>query len=444
MKKTIALVSMILAVLLLTACSNSMVDETPTDTTTTIGEVTEDATEETTEDATEEIVEPKLTFDVESLVTAYCSGEWDGTFISDEKNCASIIEGELWINCESEGIPDMGNTDTSILIDVLKSDVDGTWVHDRSKGLIERWIKGERIDKIQLSMNYLKVEMSGELIMVRHGENLWIYNLECECIQTIENVVDSYFNEGEVMYSDFEHNNFSVNANGEITKLETSYVRFPRKSQELQQATNKTLIESILDLYHNTDWDGSFMIKNGCFVAIDYNGNIIINNKIVANVSLGNYLAKETQNIILDSDKSYYLTGYDLATFVKGEGTYINVPRGNARFLAVSDDCIAIQVYGKEAESTVCIIRLNDRKAEIISMKALDAFVAYDTLYYMEGETVYSLEWENVEADSTVFVAEGAIAVSNYGDEAEGAIVHEELSNYEAYGYTNLYSPYGK
>lgn len=70
-----------------------------------------------------------------------------------------------------------------------------------------------------------------------------------------------------------------------------------------------------------------------------------------------------------------------------------------------------------------------------------DAWKAHDTIYWMVGDTVYSLNWWD-EDESAVYY-EGAVGVSHCSDEAEGALVPLEEANYAAYGRKDIFSPYG-
>ena len=100
-----------------------------------------------------------------------------------------------------------------------------------------------------------------------------------------------------------------------------------------------------------------------------------------------------------------------------------------------------ILVYGSKADDNTLVIVKGD-KLKVISENVSDVNVAYDTIYYMEGDKVYSLEWQEADAMPILFV-EGAFAVSQRTDELEGAIVPSDKNNMEEYGESNLYSPYG-
>ena len=78
----------------------------------------------------------------------------------------------------------------------------------------------------------------------------------------------------------------------------------------------------------------------------------------------------------------------------------------------------------------------------IFANKVSDAWTAYDTVYWLVGQTAYKLNWLDPEAQPEVFI-EGAYAISHESDEAEGALVPEEMANYTAYGRVDRYSPYG-
>lgn len=74
----------------------------------------------------------------------------------------------------------------------------------------------------------------------------------------------------------------------------------------------------------------------------------------------------------------------------------------------------------------------------------LDVWKAYDTVYWMVGDIVYSLNWWDEEVESAEVYYEGAVGVSHCSDEAEGALVPLDKANLgEVYGRHDRYSPYG-
>ena len=146
-------------------------------------------------------------------------------------------------------------------------------------------------------------------------------------------------------------------------------------------------------------------------------------------------------------DRSYYLDGSQLVFFEHGPiDKKVNVPDGTAKFLRINDtyddegNLSSVSIAAQSGD-TLYIVE-NDGSVTVIAEGVVDASVAYDTLYYMVGNMVYALDWLNPEASPELYF-DGAYAVSHHTDEAEGAIVPQERANYDAYGYTNLYSPYG-
>lgn len=71
-----------------------------------------------------------------------------------------------------------------------------------------------------------------------------------------------------------------------------------------------------------------------------------------------------------------------------------------------------------------------------------DAWTAYDTVYWLKDGDVYSLDWQQPNAQPEVYF-KGANAVSHGSDESEGALVPLDKANFEAYGRSDIYSPYG-
>ena len=174
------------------------------------------------------------------------------------------------------------------------------------------------------------------------------------------------------------------------------------------------------------------------FYLLDYDGSIIFNNNGIGNINTTKYNWKDLSNSYVSKDMFILLDGESIQIFQKGVTSTLDVPNGKSEILWVSDDNIIIaHVFGGP------LYMVEENKVKFIATKADDARVAYDCLYYMVGDKVYSLEWENPKAEPEIFIS-GAYGLSPYSDEAEGAIVPEEKANYTAYGYSNIYSPYGK
>jgi len=418
-------------ILSLTACGSK--DTTGTDTQTTSAN-----TSDTNTDA------DSINFDEKSLVVAYCTDTWDGTFFSNEEHCASIQDGQLWIDCKStDFIPDMGPyEDHSWHYEVIDHSANGTWIFDSELCVIELWSKGTRLEKIVVPSDtyYTDVYKVGEVLVARHGEKLWVCEQDGYDLHNLDNIIDVYQDsDGKLYYSTFENKNFEITASGEIVELTTTYVRFPRKQGTVVEAKNKQILTQIFNLYCATEWDGSCKIINEKdFVAVDYYGRIYHNNQWVGDISLGTEKRFSTYgwNMDISDEVSYYLDGTHLVRYERGKTTSVDIPDGEGEIRwTTKTEKVVVWLY----DGTLLIVE--GEKVNVISTSARDMNVAYDTLYYMEGDTVYSLDWYNVASPEVYF--EGAYAVSPHEDEAEGAIVPYELANDRYYGYSNIYSPYG-
>lgn len=402
--------------------------------------VTIDTQEESTAESTTK--DTNIEFDAKSLVIDYCNGDWDGSFISNDEHCASIEDGVLFIDCkEAEEIPDMGPYEDCCWYSVIEQDENGTWIFDRKLATFELWKNGTRFKKILLDSSYTDLYKLQNCIVTRYGDTLEIIDFDGYNIETYINVVDCYeTSDGTIFFSDFDRKNYSISSNGEIQELESSYVRFPRESVEPQK-TDTSLVKKAQNLYQS-DWDGSCQIIDGNFVAIDYSGNIIINNKLSGHIAFDpDFVVENGSNLYAYDSNAYWLNGSSLISYENGkEISTIDLPDGNARIEWISDSGIIVEIYGDDTSSLYIVY--SDGTVRNVSNNVVDCTCAYDTLYYMEGSNVYALDWANPDSRAEVYF-EGAYAVSPHTDETEGALVPYEMANYEGYGYSNIYSPYG-
>ena len=430
MKKFSALLIILIIATCFTACSNSSAN-----------------TPSSQPPQAEEATETSFVFDELSLVSNYCSDAWSGSFISNDEHCASVIDGELWLDCKvSEQIPDMGPYENCFWIKVLSSDDTGTWVQDQQLGTVEKWSKGTRYNKIVLQGSLKGYDTSvcilSDCIVARNNTNIDVYNLKGGIITSIRDVIDFYYSGGnELLYSNFEHKNFKFTREGEVIELNSNYVRFPRKNVQLEENSNAST--AYFNLYWGTTWDGEFQNVNGDFVYVDYSGDIYVNNKLLGNVNLpiSKVIPSWGANLMTDIDETLYLNGKELIIYQKAAEKIIDIPDGSAKFIWSNAYGTVILVYGYSADDNTLLL-VRDEDVRIISETVSDANVAYDTLYYMEGDKVYSLSWEKDDSEPELFI-EGAFAVSTRTDELEGAIVPAELNNMEGYKQYNLYSPFG-
>ena len=385
-----------------------------------------------------------FSYDEIALVASYCDYTWDGSIVSNDEHCASIIAGELWIDCKrSAMIPDMGIYENCFWCNVAGVSKNGSCIYDRELGSIEFWDHGTRYQKIVPSFKDIfltQVYILSNCIIARNNFDIKIYDFNGYNISNLNSVVDCYKKGETLLFSNFEHENFEISENGEIKSLSTHFVRFPRENISLKEDSNcHTIINNLAE--NLTD---ELSIIEGKFYLIDFYGDIYENNELVGNINLGfnNTIIKTGPNLLTSNQKSLYIDGKELFVYEGGKKTSIDIPDGDAIFLWHDDQYgTVILIYGlSENDNTLIIVK--DNEAKVIAKEVSDANLAYDTLYYMQEGNVYSFEWQNSDAEPELFF-EGAYAVSQRTDELEGAIVPSEDNNMKEYGETNLYSPYG-
>lgn len=430
MKKFTAMaIIFIIFTFILTACSNDNSSLTPTEISDTSLSISVD-------------------FDEISLTSAYCNNTWDGSFISNNIHCASIDDnGNLWIDCKIVSqIPDLGIYEDCSSDVIIESNSIGTWIYDREISSVELWEKGHRLKKLAIDSDFpysTTVYKLDNKIVAHCGQYLNIYNLDPDINYVVKlyDIIDSYKIENSVVYSTFDHENFKITSNSEENEqLDTNYVRFPRENSSLVENGSIALLQEVSDLYYNSTWDGTFQKFNSDYVYVDDNGNIIVNNKLIGNVSVGNYTVStaNSPNLTLSKEYSYWLNGEELIVFENGSiFNTIDIPDGRSQLLYTSDSCIVAVVYGDNS-NTLLVIKGTD--VDIISTNVIDSYVAIDTLYYMIGNDVYYIDLTDSNLKSTIFF-EGAYAISQF-DKFPGAIVPKDDSNSMAYGYENIYINY--
>ena len=407
-------------------------------------------TEATTiEEVTSKEVDTSDPWSQDGLIQRFLDGKWDGSFISNDEHCASIRGGKLWIDCTEslDGIPDMGHgseADDPFWCDIISQTEEGVWVqnHESEPIRIQLWNKGEKLKEFSLPESYLSYSTStymvdGERFVSRFGQHLLIQNKDGEELYSSDNILDFYPEGGKVFFSDFDHKNYVTDVTFLISNLPSHHVYFPREQASLEEVNNEHLNKAF-NAYLNGSWNGKFNNLGDGFYLLDYDGSIIFNNNGIGNINTTKYNWKDLSNSYVSKDMFILLDGESIQIFQKGVTSTLDVPNGKSEILWVSDDNIIIaHVFGGP------LYQVEGNKVKIIATKADDARVAYDTLYYLIGDAVYSLNWEDPKAQPEVFFS-GAYGLSPYSDEGEGAIVPKKLANYKAYGYSNIYSPYGK
>lgn len=384
-----------------------------------------------------------ISLNIETLISEYCNEKWDGTLIFGDNHCASIENGKLWIDCkDTDIIPDINNYYKSESCEIVNSNFDGTWIYNNKISILELWKKGNCIKKLNIYTDYPKytnIYLLKDVIIANCGQTLQIYDYDSNLIISYFNIIDCYKSEKCIFFSTFRHDNYKINESGEITKLDTKFVRFARDNTNFYFNKDFNLIlNNTYDLYHNTEWNGNFRKINNYLVMIDEHGYVIVNNKIIGNILLKDYLFSDSvsYNIKVYNNSIYWLDGDNLVITNNVDQTLIDIPNGNAEFLYISDDEIIVNIYGKE---TNCVAIIKDNNYKIISSSSLDAYVSSNSLFYLENDNVYCYNFTKSNAVPELYFA-GAFAIAHFDKENCGAIVPNSDANNEAYGYKNLYT----
>ena len=461
-RKIFLILVMVLALAACTACSAEEAKEKEAGKDYEI-EANEEAVE--TEEADTEAEEDPLgenpatdEYEFEDMCLHYEEGLWDGKFVYNHGHCASVEDGILWIDNKSTGHPiDMGTTEQSVFCEVVGKSADGTYIAE--DGRLQLWSKGEMLLDYEHPVPHYgttSYQLSDSVFVFRYGQHMiWWKNGEAKTIS--DEVIDTELCDSgdKVRYTTFAHEVYEVNVDGETTKTGENTVRFQDDnfvSLQLAKSEDRELAQKFFEDWKNKGWNNftyiDFEEELDAIARIDDYGNLYINNKLVANYNLGcNWkftVAEDTaSNIFYTEDFVYYATGKEVNCYYKGEILFSNdVADGSAKILAESGpNHMALEIANEDGTTTIQVV--TPAKIVTISEEAVDAHVAYDTLYWMDRKhDVYSCHWYEDEIESQLFF-ENAIAVSPYSDESQGAIVEKKFKNWGGYGYENIYSPYG-
>ena len=140
-------------------------------------------------------------------------------------------------------------------------------------------------------------------------------------------------------------------------------------------------------------------------------------------------------------------TGDVINKAVLTDGTIVSLDT-NYKLLPREQHSFILNGEAKDERKMVFTLQLDGTyalsipSAHIVTSNVTDAWTAYDTVYWLVHDTVYKLDWWDEEAQPEVYY-EGAYGVSHEADEAEGALVPLDKANMQAYGRSDIYSPYG-
>lgn len=234
-------------------------------------------------------------FDEEELCRAYETGTWDGSFIYNDKHCASVEQGILWIDNDSTSHPiDMGTMEKSLLRDIVGKSAQGTYIAE--DGRLQLWYRGEMILDYEHPLPYygtVSYQISENAFIFRYGKQMiWWADGESKTIS--DEIIDSEQYDDKVRYTTFAHEVYEVNVEGESVKVGENTVRFQENNLvflKFSSSEDRELFRSLFKAWETNKWDGGNSSvseilqtdKDGRFAQIDDYGNMYMNNKLVAN-----------------------------------------------------------------------------------------------------------------------------------------------------------------
>lgn len=395
----------------------------------------------------------RLDWSYESLAAAFERGEWDGSFISDGSHYAVIHDSTVWIDgCDTFDNPHVKSEDWSMSI-LCEADGGGVWVENSP--YVERWENG-RIKERHISPYSYITFAKDNTVYVFGGPK--IYRLESDGFKLIaKNVIDFTIDDsGNLLYTNFDHEIRDEEGNLLGSGIHFGYSTPKRVSEWddllwiLQEAFESeawdgTLIE-VSSL--TTGWNGETLSEyEGVYVNyVDYLGIIYVASAEIGVMELTFHTPVAYTDWYYNAD--LYIPEENYILYFKKYGNnssepyQIDTPEKMEVIWIGNDDTLILRSVSSPSKIYRVDATRREPIWEEITSEAVDSNVAYDTLYWMNSEgTVYTVDWANT-TESVLFV-EDALAVSHFEDEGEGAFMPEGKGNYEAYGYTNVYSPYG-
>jgi hypothetical protein len=487
-----------------TACGNSNRSKANSVANTTVTTETETVDEVTTEPASEEsttnqATDEEVTIDVSQYKEDFLSGKWDGSPTFEGNNVISISDiGEIWLNCDTIHEPLYCTAAENEIYYIL--DQDDTYMYYykevESEEEITNFIvqvnkKTGEIVSVEVPDAPYSAKLALENVFVKGEYSLYrvdftVDNPEAilleECISDYE-VVD-YYSSIELHYITGERLTRGISIDKEtgmeevIEPYETTRARYSADKGEVTFYDNETYRKA-RELYESRTWDGHFIdlhtldetIPENTFADKDYNGNIIINNKVEGRY----YRAMQVQsgcNVFasyyggeviyfeenLNNYLRFYFPGQKEEYRVHSYGTTLPYNlRGYTRMLGFFYDS---DLTNKVAGARVYILTDGElwfldcnfitEQVETHVMKfddhdIIDFNWAYDSLYYLlDNGEAYRIHYGEVDWDFKNPERFGGdrlfYALSHHTDEGEGALSFNEGN----YGDTHLYSPYGE
>ena len=505
------------------ACGNSerAAGSNVTDTTTVSETVTENTSTEDTTTASEEATETASTADTKATDTTdttdqtidfdfimanieqykedFKSGKWDGSPIFVGENVISIDTetAKIWINNDSISEPLYCSADENETYYVL--DQDDTYMYYYKDVESEQEMKyfilqvnkttGDTVS-VEVPESY-SAELALENVFVRGEYSLYridftVENPEAilieECISDFE-VVD-FYSSMELHYITGERKEGGISIDKEtreekvIELHDTTRARYSAEEGEITFYDNDAYRKA-RELYESEAWDGKFIdlhklddaIPENTFADVDYDGNIIINNKVEGRY----YRAMQVKsgcNVFesyYGSEVIYFEEGFneELRFYFPGQKEDYRVHsygttlpsglRGYTRMIGfyyesdLTDKVAGARVYlltDGELWFLDCNFiseHVETKVVEFDNHEIIDFNWAYDSLYYLlDNGEAYTIHYGDEDWDFETPERFGGdkifYALSHHTDEREGALSFNEGN----YGDSHLYSPYGE
>lgn len=485
------------------ASDTTTVSETVTENTKSTDTIT--AAEEATETAsTADTTDQTIDFDsimdkIEQYKEDFKSGKWDGSPIFVGENVISIDTetGKIWINNDSISEPLYCTAAENETYYVL--DQDDTYMYyykdveseQETKYFILQVNKttGDTV-AVEVPESY-SAKLALENVFVRGEYSLYridftVENPEAilieECISDFE-VVDFYSSvELHYITGNRKEGGISIDKESHEEKViephDTARARYSAEEGEITFYDNDTYSKA-RELYESNAWDGKFIdlhevdesIPENTFADVDYDGNIIINNKVEGRY----YRAMQVEsgcNVFesyYGSEVIYFEEGFneELRFYFPGQKEDYRVHsygttlpsglRGYTRMIGfyyesdLTDKVAGARVYiltDGELWFLDCNFITEQVETKIMEFddhEIIDFNWAYDSLYYLlDNGEAYTISYGEVDWDFDNPERFGGdklfYALSHHTDEREGALSFNEGN----YGDSHLYSPYGE
>lgn len=388
--------------------------------------------------------------DAHALCRLYSEGVWDGKFICDRQsiNCASVEDGQLWINCKFALISDAEGAEPEASSFIVKTE-NGTWA--KSDIGITLYDKGKIKKVIAVPFGiygYTAVYFSKFIVAYDYESLLFVYDENGETIFASKEAIDASIVDDKLFVCTLD-NNFIINSDGSVIEKASSDIAcraaqagYTGNSPAKMDIDPSTMVEA----YQAGNWDGKYRYfpMTDKYALVDYDGFVVVNNeKTTANINLPVHTSlKAGADWEKGKDGIFVIIGDNLCNYKNGdllkEATIAENINGG-EILYYTDDKVVIKVYTNDGFA-VSIVDLESRISTIVQDHLLDARCAYDTIYTLDKEgNGYKIDWAKDQSKAEK-VMEEVDLVSHHADEGEGFVIKNRFGFYGTIG--KIYGPY--